>query len=315
MRISIVALTMALCCGYACAETMYLDKDGTWRSASADKSSAYMVEIANAKQLVSEGDTKEAAAALNHLRDNYPQLKDQGIDLFIEAELQFAKRNFIKAAEKYTNFLDEHPGSDLYDGAVDRLFQIGTAFLNGQKKPLLTIFRVSAYEDGEKIMNAIADRMDQSPIAKRALISVAVSYERRRVYRDAYRVWSDIHSRWPAGEIGRDALYGMATNMYSAYKGPKYEAASLVSARGYYEDLRKQYPEFAASMKVDQILKRIQEQLAQKDLTIAMYYNKTGQKDGADLYFNEVLTQWPNTAAGERAREIVGQGEQPAGAQ
>jgi outer membrane protein assembly factor BamD (BamD/ComL family) len=305
MRMSIVALTIALCCGYACAETMYLDKDGTWKSVSSDKDSLYLSEIAKAKQLVTEGNTKEAAAALNGLKSTFPQLKDQGVDLFIEAELLFANRKFIKAAEKYTNFLDEHPGSDLYDAAVDRLYQIGNAFLHGQKKPLLSIFRVSAYEDGEKIMTAIADRLGDAPISKQALIAVATSYERRHSYRDAYRAWSDVHARWPAGEIGRDALYGMAVNMQSAYKGPKYESASLVSSRGYYVQLKSQYPEYAASIGVDKTLGRIDEQIAEKELTVARYYRKTGCVPGAEMYLGEVVAKWPNTLAADQARQMA----------
>jgi TolA-binding protein len=306
MRASIIALVAVLCCEYACADTMYLDTDGSWKSVTSSKQGIYLSEISKAKQLVSEGKTGEAISALHQLRETFPELKDQGIDLFIDGEVLFSKRTFIKAAEKYTMFLDEHPGSDLYDAAIDRLYQIGTAFLNGQRKPLLWVFRVTAYEDGEKIMNAIADRVDQAPIAKRALISVALSYENRKEYREAYRAWSDVHARWPAGDIGRDALYGMAVNLRTAYRGPKYESATLVSAKGYYQQLKLQYPEFAASVKTDQVLKQIDEQLAQKSLTIAMYYRKTGITEGARLYSEEVESKWPNSISAERAREIFG---------
>jgi outer membrane protein assembly factor BamD (BamD/ComL family) len=305
MRISVVALTIALCCGYSCAETQYLDKDGTWKSASADKQGAYMTDIAKVKQLVSEGKAGKAARAMKDLRKAYPELETQGIGLFAEAEIMYAKRNFVKAAEKYTKFLDEHPGSDLYDGAMDRLFQIGTAFLNGQKKSLLGIFWIHAYEDGEKIMNSIADRAGDAPIAKRGLIGVAKSFEKRHLYRDAHRAWSDVSSRWPAGDIGREALHGMAVNIYAAYRGPKYEAGSLASARGYFQDLRSRYPEYAASIKTDQTLSRIEEQLAEKDLTIAMYYKRTGGQEGADLYFGEVKEKWPHTLAAEKAQELT----------
>jgi len=305
MRISVVALTIAVFSGCACAETMYLDKDGTWKSATSGRQSVYLEKTARVKQLVNEGRPKEASTALRELRDEFPELKEQGIDLFIDAEVLYAKRDFVKAAKKYTTFLDEHPGSDLYDAAMDRLFQIGTAFLNGQKKPLLGIFRVRAYEDGEKIMNAIADRAGDAPIAKRGLISIARSYEKRHLYRDAYHAWSDVSSRWPSGDIGREALYGMASNIYAAYNGPKYEAGSLISARGYYTELKNRYPEFAASINVDQTLGRIDEQMAEKDLTVGLYYDRTGCDEGARLYFGEVVRLWPDTLAAEKAREAL----------
>ncbi len=305
MRISIVILAVLVCCGAVLGETMYLDKDGTWKTVSSEIQSQYIARIAEAKQLATRGKAAEAAKAYSKLRKDFPQLESQGIGLFIESELLYARRDFVKAAQKYTNFVDEHPGSDLYEAAMDRLYQVGYAFLNGQKKPLLWVFRVKAYEDGEKIMNAIADRAGNAPIAQQGLISVAKSYESRQSYRDAYRAWSDVAARWPAGEIGRDALHGMALNLYKAYQGPKYEASSLLSSRGYYVQLKDRYPDFAAGLKVDQLLAHIDEQLAEKELTVARYYRRTGCPEGAELYLSEVLNKWPNTLAAEQAKELT----------
>jgi outer membrane protein assembly factor BamD (BamD/ComL family) len=308
MRISIVVLTVVVCCGNLCAETLYLDADGTWKNVASDSQSLYLKDIADAKQLVSEGSPK-AAGALEKLTADYPQLKEQGMDLFIEAEVLYADRKFTKAVEKYTTFLDEHPGSDLFDAALSRLFQIGTAFLNGQQKQMLWVFWIDAYDDGAKIMNGIADRTGDAPIAKKALFGVADSYEGRLLFRDAYQTWSDIFSRWPAGLTGRDALEGMARNQYAGYVGPKYEAGTLVSARGYYRQLKDRDPNYAGSVNVDGILVRLDEQLAEKELTVGMYYHRTGSPEGAELYFKEVTEKWPDTSAADRARGMIGSGK------
>jgi outer membrane protein assembly factor BamD (BamD/ComL family) len=308
MRISIVVLIMAVCCGSLCAETLYLDKDGTWKNVASDSQSRYL-NIADVKQLVSEGSPGKAASALEKLKTDYPKLQEQGMDLFIEAEVLYAKRNFIKAAEKYTNFLDEHPGSDLYDAAMSRLFQIGAAFLNGQQKSLLILFKTDAYDDGAKIMNAIADRTGDAPIAKQSLVSVATSYEERLLFKEAYQTWSDIFSRWPAGELGRDALEGMARNAYAGYVGPKYEASTLISSIGYYQQLQDRDPNYARSINVDGIMERLKEQLAEKEMTVGMYYRRIGNQWGADLYFKEVIEKWPDTLSAEKARGMAGSGK------
>jgi outer membrane protein assembly factor BamD (BamD/ComL family) len=309
MRISIVVLTVVVCCGSLCAETLYLDSDGTWKNVASDSQSRYLKDIADVKQLISEGSPGKAASALEKLKTEYPQLKDQGMDSFMDAEVSYAKRDLIKAAEKYTTFIDEHPGSDLYDAAMNRLFQLGTAFLNGQQKSLLLVFWVDAYDDGAKIMNTIADRTGDAPIAKRALVSVAKSYEDRLLFKEAYHAWSDISSRWPAGEMGRDALEGMARNAYAGYVGPKYEAGSLVSARGYYQQLKDRDPNYATSINIDGILTRLDEQLAEKELMVGMYYRKMGNAGGADLYFKEVIEKWPDTVAAQKTRGMVGSGK------
>ena len=307
MRISVVVLILtALCCGYSRAETMYLDADGTWKTIPSDARGSSSEGTERVKQLVADGRPQEASGALSEMKKDAPHLENRELELFVEAELLYSKRNFIKSAERYTRFLDEHPASDLYGSAMGRLFDIGSAFLAGQKKPLLWVFRVRAYEDGEKIMNAIADRAGNAPIAQEALVSVAKSYENRRAWRDAFRAWSDVSARWPAGQIGRDSLYGMASNLYAAYNGPQYEAGSLVSARGYYNELKARYPEFSAAMNVDELLGHIDEQIAEKELAIAMYYRRTGNPEGAGLYFSDVIEKWPDTAAAVQAQAMTG---------
>ena len=81
----------------------------------------------------------------------------------------------------------------------------------GRKKTIL-LFWVSAFDDGVKIMEKISDRTGTADIAKKALLAVAKSYEKRKQYNEAYLKWSEISMRWPAGEIARDALLAMARN-------------------------------------------------------------------------------------------------------
>jgi outer membrane protein assembly factor BamD (BamD/ComL family) len=128
-------------------------------------------------------------------------------------------------------------------------------------------------------------------------------------------------SSWPTGQIGKDALLGMARSKLAAYKGPKYDASELIGAtlseagpydsarRCYeefkaqyhidadaipiaqilkgrcYEEFKSQYPQDANEAGVDRILKEIEQEEARKQLHIARYYQRTYRpsKDGDEI--------------------------------
>ena len=51
------------------------------------------------------------------------------------------------------------------------------------------------------------------------------------------------------------------------------------------------------------MIKVIDEQLAEKQLTIAKYYHRTGHIQSANLYYDMVLNDYPNTVAAKAASQ------------
>jgi outer membrane protein assembly factor BamD (BamD/ComL family) len=185
---------------------------------------------------------------------------------------------------------------------MDRQFAIATAFLGGQKKRVLGVFKMSTYDEGIKIMEKISDRAGDAPIGINAAVAVAQSYEKRGMFAEAYHKWSEISSRWPTGQIGKDSLLNMARCKHAAYKGPKYNASDLISAKSYYENFKLRHPEDAEAIEVDKILKQIDEQLACKEFNTGKYYQQTGNKQSANLYYQMVVDNWPGSAAADMAK-------------
>lgn len=300
MKNSITLLTIAvlLCsCGVIEAETWHLGKGRKWEKISKDAPDRYLLAVAEVKQLIAKGWAQAAQKAAAKLKKDFPDIAGADLDAFIEADLLLAAGRFLQAARSFNKFLDRYPASKLYEPALERQFAIATAFLAGQKIKILKMFRIRAYAEGIKIMEKIADRAGQAPIAKRAMIAVAQSYEKRGKFPEAYQSWSDVSSRWPTGDIGKEALLGMARCMYAAYRGPKYDLTNLISAKGYYQRFRLQYPQDAERIGVEKILQQIEEQTAYKQFAIGQYYEKTGSRQAANLYYQMVKENWPQSTA------------------
>jgi outer membrane protein assembly factor BamD (BamD/ComL family) len=295
----LISAAIIMLCGTAAAKTWRLGEDEQWQEVSEDEQGRYLMAVAEVKKLVNSGEPAAAEKALEKLKETLPETIGEEFEAFIEAELLLAKGKFDKAVRSYDKFLDEHPRSQLYESALDRQFQVATAYLAGHKRRILKLFSIRGYSEGVSIMEKIAARTGDAPIAKRAMTSIARSYEKRGRFTEAYETWSEISSRWPGGDLGRQALLGMARSMHAAYRGPKYDASSLISARGYYQEFQMRYKEYAEEIGVEQILEDIEEQIAYKQYTIGEYYDRTGSRLAANLYYQHVTDDWPDSTAAQ----------------
>ena len=303
MRNSAAILFVTLGLGLICfAETWHLGKNQNWQKLADTEDSALLASAAEAKQFVSTGKTAKAKKAFDKLKKDYPEFATDDFDAYVKGELLYSKRKYAEASQAYDNFLDRFPKSPFFESALERQQQIATAFLNGQKRPVLKVFRLSAYEEGAEISNKIADRAGDAPAAKKALEILALSGEKRGAYEEAYKAWSSAAERWPTGEMGQESLMGMARSLELAYKGPKFDGKVLTSSRSYYSEYVKRYPESAQQLNLAEKLSQLDERLVQKELLIADYYARTGSTAAADFYYQQIIADWPVCAATETAR-------------
>jgi outer membrane protein assembly factor BamD (BamD/ComL family) len=287
------------------AETWRLGEEGQWQQAAANKQEEFLLRVAHIKKLVDAGQPSKVRQAAKQLKTDFPEIAGADFDSFIEAEVLLAQGKLTKAVKQYDKFLDDYPGSPLKDAALEREFGIASDYLAGRKVRILLVISVRGYDEGVKVMEKISDRAGITDIAKRASLAVAQSYETRHKYNEAYLKWSEISTRWPTGETGRDALLAMARTKYESFRGPAYDGSGLISAKSYYENFKLRYPEEAQKLRVDEILSRINEQLAEKNLRIARYYSRTGSTGPANMYYQMVVDNWPQTKAAQTAREAI----------
>ena len=147
--------------------------------------------------------------------------------------------------------------------------------------------------------------MGDAPLAQRAMVTTAQSYENRKKYADAYDNWSLVNSIWPTGQTGKDSHLAMARCMHLDYRGPRYDDSSLISAKSYYESFELRYPQVAQQQGIAQKLTEVQEQLAQKQLDIGKYYERTKSFVPAEIYYQTVIAEFGGTNAAKEAAQLM----------
>jgi outer membrane protein assembly factor BamD (BamD/ComL family) len=271
-----------------------------------------VLSISKIKQQLLSGSRQEVLAALERLKSDVPELSDAEIEAYYKAEELYSKNNWYKAAVEYNRFMDTWPDSILQPAAMERVYAIATAFLQGQKRVFIKILRLPAFDDGVDLITKLADRAGNAPIGLRALTTLAENQEKRKKMRDAYHTWSEIADRWPTGETGRQALLRMAQALHAAYGGPQYDASMLQSSQSYYEDFVSRYPQAANDLEIGRVLELIREQLAYKDYNTGFYYERTGKQPAAAMHYQRLLKEWPDTKAAKMAQARLSPDAPPA---
>ncbi|MFA5554478.1 MAG: outer membrane protein assembly factor BamD [Phycisphaerae bacterium] len=308
----LVLLTVFLLAGQVfSATTLKLEQGQDWKEVTSQPEDKYSLAVSELKMLVSQGKSEQIAPTVAMLKAKYPEINTPDFDLFVEAEWFYAEDKITHAVRAYDTLLSRYPQSPLYFVALDRQYSIAKEYLGGRKKPILKVFRIAGYSEGVKIMDRVIDRAGNSPLGLKASRTIAESYESRGKYEEAYERWSEVSSKWPLGEPGKEALLSMARCKHAAYRGPDYDVSALVSAKSYYENFRQRYPEEAKQYEIDKRLEQIRQQIAYKEYKIGEFYQRTGNKQSSDIYANMIVGQWPDTIAARGARDILDKNQQP----
>jgi len=286
-------------------ETYRLGKSGQWQKIPDTPKGASMRQISKIKQFIETGKVSKAKKAVADFRVNYSGLSTyelDAFDAFIEGELFYAKRKWTKAVRKYNFFLDNWPESTFRPAAMNRQFEIAKAFLDGEKRRVLKVLKLSAYDEADKIMHGIESREGDTPRSRRAMVTLAQGYQKREKYINAAETWLEVKDLWPAGKIGENALYQMANSHNSAYKGSKFDSTTLLTARSYYNDYKREYTRISIEKGIDTNISEIDEKLAEKQYTIGFHYENAENIHGAKLYYDYIIEKWPDSKAAESAK-------------
>ena len=322
---NLAVLLMLLCAGVGAKETWRLKDGEKWESVAASPQQQYALKVAELKDLVRTGDSDAVEEALAQLKEEFPQYIGPDLDLFVEGEVQYWKDRYTKAMKQYEKLLKDYPGSEFAPAVLERQYAMAQAYLGGRKKTVLGIIRIRGYAEGIEMMERISDRAgldEPNSVGLKAAVAVGDHYEKRERYIEAYLKWSEIASYWETGPVGKRALLRMAEDNLLAYnqpplkRQPLLDASKLVTAKTYFEKYAALYPSETRRHNIPKKIKQIDEQMAYKQFTIGQYYVRAGKVEAANLYFDMVLQNWPETeAAGmaKRALEEITGGNQARG--
>lgn len=283
-----------------------------WSVASAPAPGTDAATLGEARRLIAEGRPRRAKAILNdwieiHERAGNPRLAEAYLlrgDAWLAADREY------QALYDYETVVRDFSSSPEFITAVSREFEIGSLYLGGLKRRWLGFRLESGNDLGEELLIRSQERLPGSELAEQAAITLADWYYERRELELAQEMYAIFLANYAQSEFRRHASLRQIFCAVARFKGPSYDASTLIDARLLILEYRSRYPAEAEAAGITEgLLNRIDESAAQQMLQTAMWYLNRGNEASAKFSMERLLAQHPaSVAASKAARAMVDRG-------
>lgn len=295
-----------------------------------------------AKRLYDAKEYSPAAAAFRKI-SKAKKYKDKPAEeeaLFYFAECQYQLKRFPKAQDGYDELLKKYPSSRYLEQSTKRLYTIALYWLKMPKPAAeveLAQFTREQPAPGDLAQTApepvkfspIPNFVDPTrpvfdtpgramealrkvwindptgPLADDALMTAATHHMRKGDYREADNLFSVIRQQYGNSEHSA-AAYVLGSHVsLASYQGSNYDGQQLENARKLTDSAGKLFPDLPQQRKLKADLARMQQEAARRHWARAEYHLKRREKDSAAYYCELILTQHPDSAVAEQARETL----------
>jgi len=207
------------------------------------------------------------------------------------------------AYEAYKKLVEETSNNRFWDQAIERMFSIGNVFLAGQPQMLWKIPMPPDMNKVVKIYETIIRAAPFGPYAPLATFSCGLAREKQKKWPEAVKFYEEVLDKYPKNDLIDDAQYQIGYVWMKAAREPQYDQTAAQKAIEAFQDY---VVRFKRSDKTDQAAENIEvlrQRLSGGSLSVAKFYEKAGNYSAALVYYNEVLSQSPDSPAGQEARQ------------
>lgn len=281
-----------------------LGDDGQWVERARAAPSADEAAIAQARLRLAEDNPDAALTILDtwieaHRRTDHPLLPEAYL---LRGDARTASGDEWWALFDYELLVKAFPGSPEFVTALEREVEIAVRYVGGMRRKQWGLRWISAVSDGEELLVLTQQRLPGSRLAERAAIELADSYHRRNELEQAAEMYGILLRLYPRSEYRRRAMVRLVDTQVRRYHGAKYDARGLREARDLVEDFRASYPADADQAGLNEdLLNRIDEQLAAQVLERARFYDRRGDPVSARFTLRRLVEKHPGTAAATTA--------------
>lgn len=253
-------------------------------------------ELSRARGLLAGGRVAEARRQLRQWVRQYPDHERYAEAELLLGETYFAKKNYYTAYEHYETAADNSSG-ELFYKALRRAMDVARAFLAGQKRLVWKFLPLPAYDDGVEILGRVWERVPGTRMGEEALKLKADFRFERGEMELAQDEYANLAREYPSGRYVQVALLRAAEAAHAAFPGVHFDDRPLLNAEERYRQVRSTFPHYAEREQVEVRLAAIRQQRAEKDLEVARWYERTGQRGAAEFYYRLIVREWPETLA------------------
>jgi outer membrane protein assembly factor BamD (BamD/ComL family) len=261
----------------------------------------------------------DAGAKFAVVADRWPDSPLEEDALFLQAESEFFSDQYPKSHDTYGGLLKKYTNTRHLDTVVYREFALGryweqlytakptwptTPNLTDGTRPMFDTFgyAIQAYE-------RIRMHDPTGPLADHSLMALGNAYFRYGEFENAANYYDLLRKEYPNSKHQMSAhLLDLQAKM-RVYQGSWYDGAPLKDAQKIADQTLSQFGDKLGSERerVARARAQIIEEQANREFTIAQYYDQHEDYRAARIYYRSVVDGFPNTHRAKEAEQRIGQ--------
>jgi len=278
---------------------------GTWLAGCAAASQETLIEPREyplspeaelkyraAEEKIAVADYKPALKLLSSaLKDTFNHEQREKIS-FQSAECLYQLKKYTKANDTYRQFLIDFPATERLSTVIERQLDIGFKFLGGYKTGLI----FTHYTAGYLTIRELLKNYPYTGQSEQAHSKLAYHFVKNEQYDEALTEYENFATTYPQSKLLPENEYYRVKCFLGLYLGTDYDYTPLNEAKKISSKFRLKYPDSPLNGEIDNLNKEINAMLAERDYKVALFYIKMKKPDSARVYFEKIISQYPDTA-------------------
>jgi len=269
-----------------------------------------------ARRLREETDKRGGEANANSIKyfdqayKIYQDFAKQNPDDFHKAEAQYKSGEMLEhltkywdAYKAYKKLVEESTANQYWDLAIERMFAIGNVFLAGQHQMMWKIPMPADMNKVVEIYQTIIRAAPFGPYAPLATFSCGLAREKQKKWPEAVKFYEEVMDKYPKNDLIDDAQYQIGFVWMKAAREPEYDQTAAQKGIEAFQDYLIRFKRSDKTEQATENMAMLQQRLSGGSLSVAKFYEKSGNYAAALVYYNEVITQSPDSPQGQEARQ------------
>ncbi len=216
-----------------------------------------------------------------------------------------AKQDYAKAADAYQRLIDKYPYSDRIKDAIKHEFDIANLFAAGDKVKVVGVPILPGQEKALELYKHIVKNAPFGSYGDQAQFNIGEVFKSQGEFEEAQKAYQAVVDEYPSSELVAKARYQIAYCSMQATKKTQYNDQYAQRAIEEFQGFKSAFPNDKQAVEADESIKILRAKKAQTSFETAAFYEKQKKYNSAKVYYNEVVTKYPETPAAAKAKKKV----------
>lgn len=289
------------------AAWLWSPESGKWTNLKDAPKDSPEHQFAVAQEFYDKKDYARAADELDKLIQTFPNTRWAAESQFHKGVCYEGLGDIGKAAESFKILVERYPYSERVNDAIEHEFELAEAMMEGKKTKFLGMAIIPAKDKAADLYRHIVKSAPFGPYGAVAQFRLAEAELALGNYEESERAFQAVIDDYPTSEYAPKAKFRIAEVSYQTAIKEETHVDSTDKALENMEGFKTAYPESHMKYEADEAIKNLREQKAQSVFDVAAFYHRRKKFKSAQVYYQDVVQNYPDTEAATRAIEHLKQ--------